>query len=524
MAVEHLEIERKFDVGAGFALPDLTGLPGVASVGAPVEHELEAAYYDTADLRLARARVTLRRRTGGTDAGWHVKLPAVAGGRRELHSPVGRAARTPPKAVLAPVLGIVRTAPATQVALLRTRRVVTELLGEDGRVLAEVADDHVSGTAFPAGPGEAAVVTAWREVEVELVDGDEDLLAAVADALVAAGAAPATSPAKLSRVLADRLAALAGPAPAAPVKAKGKGGKKKHGKKAAGPRPVAADVVRTVLREQLQGLQDADLMVRTGQPDGVHQVRVACRRLRSVLAVFRPVLDPERTEPLRAALQEVGRTLSGTRDSEVTLAHLREVVAAQPVELVLGPVAARLQQTEIRDTAAGEKAALRSLGDPQYLRLLDELDALAADPPFTEWADEPADEVARAVLRGAVKRLTKRVDAAVDADDDQALHDVRKAAKRLRYTAEAVAPVLGAPVRTLVKELKGVQEVLGDRQDTFITRQLCHDLGLQAFAAGENAWTWGRLHALEEARAADAERAFWQRWPQLRPVLAGAVR
>ena len=82
MAVEHVEIERKFDVDQTFALPDLTGVPGVAEVRAPVEHALEAAYYDTADLRLARARVTLRRRTGGVDAGWHVKLPATAGARR----------------------------------------------------------------------------------------------------------------------------------------------------------------------------------------------------------------------------------------------------------------------------------------------------------------------------------------------------------------------------------------------------------------------------------------------------------
>jgi hypothetical protein len=98
VAVVHLEIEKKFDVEDTFALPGLTGVPGVAEVREPVEHHLEAAYYDTADLRLARARVTLRRRTGGTDAGWHVKLPAVAGARRELHSPVGRAARNPPKA------------------------------------------------------------------------------------------------------------------------------------------------------------------------------------------------------------------------------------------------------------------------------------------------------------------------------------------------------------------------------------------------------------------------------------------
>jgi CHAD domain-containing protein len=93
----------------------------------------------------------------------------------------------------------------------------------------------------------------------------------------------------------------------------------------------------------------------------------------------------------------------------------------------------------------------------------------------------------------------------------------------VRYTAEAAVPVLGRPVAELVSAIKGVQEVLGERQDTFITRPLCTQLGLRAFAAGENAWTWGRLHALEQARCEQAEREFWLRWPELRPVLTSAT-
>ncbi|MFQ1004200.1 CHAD domain-containing protein [Modestobacter sp. SSW1-42] len=517
MAVAHLEIEQKFDVDEAFVLPDLSGVPGVTEVREPVEHHLDAAYYDTADLRLARARVTLRRRTGGTDAGWHVKLPAVAGARRELHSPAGRAARTPPKAVLEPVLGIVRQTPAAQVALLRTRRVVTELVDADGRVLAEVADDHVTGTAAPATPGEAAVVTTWREVEVELVDGDDAVLVAVAEALLDAGARPADSPSKLSRVLADRLSALA-PEPsveAAPRRKKGKGKKR-------APAAAAGDVVRATLRSQVQALSDADLMVRTGQADGVHQVRVACRRLRSTLAAFRPVLDRTQTDPVREELAVVGAALSPTRDAEVALAHLRELVAEQPVELVLGPVAARLQQAAIKDEQAGDVQARKVLGGAAYLRLRDDLDALVAEPPLTEAAGRPADEVLREVVARTGRRLVQAVDLARDSASDEALHDVRKAAKRLRYTAEAAVPVLGRPVADLVTALKGVQEVLGERQDTFVTRPLCAQLGLQAFAAGENAWTWGRLHALEQARSERAEREFWERWPALRPALKAA--
>src|SRR3954469_20418892 len=94
----HLEIERKFDVDPGFVLPDLTGVDGVARVEEPEERRLEAVYHDTADLRLARAAVTMRRRTGGPDAGWHVKLPQAAGGRPEPPTPPGRPAQAPPQA------------------------------------------------------------------------------------------------------------------------------------------------------------------------------------------------------------------------------------------------------------------------------------------------------------------------------------------------------------------------------------------------------------------------------------------
>ena len=100
MTTGHLEIERKFDVDEAFTLPALAGT-GIAAVDAPVEHDLEAVYHDTADLRLLRARATLRRRTGGADSGWHLKLPAGTA-RRELHAPLGRAVKNPPRGFLAP--------------------------------------------------------------------------------------------------------------------------------------------------------------------------------------------------------------------------------------------------------------------------------------------------------------------------------------------------------------------------------------------------------------------------------------
>ncbi|MGY1716704.1 CHAD domain-containing protein [Geodermatophilus sp. SYSU D01106] len=543
-----LEVERKFEAGPDVVLPDLTGVGrGVVTVGDPVTHDLDATYYDTPDLRLLRARITLRRRTGGTDAGWHLKLPtAVAGSRREVHAPLGTRRTVVPRAVTEPVTAVLRGKRPEPVATLQTTRQVTELLDADGRVLAEVAADTVTGTAMAPDPGSPAEVTTWREIEVELVDGDPELLDAVADALVAGGIRPSDSPSKLSRVLAGRLAAAApaatpAPAPEAPegrAKAKGKGkkGKKAKGKgedDAAAAR-TAGDVVLAALRAQVEALQVADIGVRTGDPEGVHDLRVACRRLRSILAAFRNVLDRTATDPVRDELQWIGGALSGARDGEVALEHLRAVVAAQPVELVRGPVSARLRSTEVADVERGRKAAIRALSDKRHLALLDSLDALLADPPLAEAAGQPA----RAVLADAVKRAGKRLTARIDEargreavdpgaheeETEHALHEARKAAKRVRYTAEVAAPVLGAPAEALVACMKQVQDVLGEAQDTVVTRTWCLRLATAAVGAGEDTFTYGRLHGLEEARAEHADRAFWALEPTLRDAVRAAAR
>ncbi|GAB3307413.1 CYTH and CHAD domain-containing protein [Geodermatophilus aquaeductus] len=534
MGSGQLEVERKFEAGPDVVLPDLTVVDGVSSAGDPVTHELDATYFDTPDLRLARARITLRRRTGGTDAGWHLKLPtAVAGSRRELHAPLGTRRTLVPRPVTDPVTAVLRGAKPAPVATLQTTRQVTHLLGDGGTVLAEVAVDTVTGTALAPDPETPATVMTWREIEVELVEGDPTLLDGVTAALGAAGIRPSDLPSKLTRVLADRLAALTpAPAvrPAVPDAQSGKKGKK--GKKQA-TGPTAAEVVLGALRGQVQALQTADIGVRTGDPEGVHDLRVACRRIRSILAAFRSVLDRTATDPVRDELQWVGAALSGARDGEVALEHLKAVVAAQPVVLVRGPVAARLQQTEVADVERGRKAAVRALSDRRHLALLDTLDGLLTDPPLAEAAGEPG----RTVLADAVKRTGKRLQARIDEarareqedpgaheeETEHALHEVRKAAKRVRYTAEVAAPLLGAPAEALVACMKEVQDVLGEAQDTVVARQWCLRLAAAAVGAGEDTFAYGRLHALEELRAEHADQRFWAMEPTLRAAVK-AVR
>jgi inorganic triphosphatase YgiF len=199
---EVMETEQKFDVPAGFAVPTLTG-PGVASMTPPDVLYLSATYFDTAGLRLAAAKITLRRRTGGTDPGWHIKLPVSADTRRELHFPLDEGEHEVPAPVAAEVARWTGGEPLRPVAQLETTRTIRRLVDPAGQVLAEVADDAVTGSRpDPADPARWRLADQWRELEVELVSGHRNLLNAAAGQLRAAGAEPSRSASKLARVLA----------------------------------------------------------------------------------------------------------------------------------------------------------------------------------------------------------------------------------------------------------------------------------------------------------------------------------
>jgi inorganic triphosphatase YgiF len=199
---EQTETERKYDVDAGFVVPDLAGSGGVDSMGPPDVQHLAATYYDTDDLRLIGSRITLRRRTGGDDAGWHIKLPVGGDTRRELHFPLDLPGHPVPEEIAARVARWSGGAPLRPVARLETRRTVHRLLDQAGQVLAELADDQVTGSRpDPADPDRWRQQDAWREVEVELKSGTPEVLDAAAAGLAAAGARPSRSASKLARVL-----------------------------------------------------------------------------------------------------------------------------------------------------------------------------------------------------------------------------------------------------------------------------------------------------------------------------------
>jgi CHAD domain-containing protein len=503
MATEVRETERKYEVEPGTALPSLRDVPGVGQEAELAEHQLSAEYYDTVDLRLIRAGVTLRRRRGGTDAGWHLKLPAGADTRREIQLPLGRAGRRVPTELAKLVRVYARGAALGPVAHIGTTRRGLTLLDASGASLAEVVTDDVTAESM----GESTTLSQWREIEVELTGGDTALLEAVDQRLRHAGLRPAGHAAKLARALGDRLPAPAQPRPLT-------------------ARATAGDVVLAYLRAQAAALQAQDPMVRRDEPDSVHQMRVATRRLRSTLKTFREIAGQPGPDSLRTELKWLAGVLGEARDNEVLAAHLHGAIADLPGELVLGPVQARVSAYFAPRAASARGAVLAVLDSARYLALLDALDEFLGRPLGTPEAGQRATGVLPGAVRHAYRRLRKRArraqQAAAGPAREHALHETRKAAKDLRYAAEAVEPSAGRDAGRLGKQAKHVQSVLGDQHDAVVARDTVRDIGIRAHLAGENAFTFGLLHERCDHDAARLAAQAEEVWAEVfRPRYAG---
>jgi CHAD domain-containing protein len=504
MATTVDEIEFKYEVPAGTVLPPLEDLPRVAAESDPDEQNLEADYYDTPDLRLIRAGITLRRRRGGSDPGWHLKLPVGGNSRREIQVPLshggaagsgGSGGSDVPDELAALVRVHTRGEPLVPVAIIRTRRRRRLLLDRAGTSLAELVADEVSAETL----GESTTISSWDEVEVELTGGGRKLLEAADERLRHSGLRRARRTAKLERALTGQI-----PEP--------------------GPRHMltrhspAGDVVLAYLGSQVDAVKSMDPMVRRDEPDAVHQMRVATRRLRSTLQAFGKVLRRRDTQALSAELKWLGGVLGEARDAEVLDARMERRARETPAELLLGPVQARIQGHFAALKAAARTSLLEALDSQRYFALLDGLDRLLADPPVTAKARKPAGHVLPAMNARAYRRLARRMRYIPRAPSsnarDAALHEARKAAKRARYAAEAVSPALGGQARRFAKRMKALQSVLGDHQDTVVARRVDRELGVSAHLAGENVFSYGLLYerdANEALHLQEEARQVWKR-------------
>lgn len=471
MVSTHLEVEAKFAVDGNVTVPDLTALPLVESVASTREQHLSAIYYDTKDLRLTRAKATLRRRTGGADDGWHVKLKSDEG-RLELAAPLEDpegGEYTVPEELLAQVRSIVREYPLVPVAQVDNHRTESLLADATGHPVAEFCDDRV--TAWSLLPG--GEQTQWREWEVELAgalpgtaEGTE-LLSGATTKLISVGARKSASPSKLVAALGKSLVEAPLPDYLAAERE---------------PDSPAAAVV-AALQANRDKLVAYDPKVRRDEWDSVHQMRVATRELRSHLQTFDGVLAGERVERVLAELKVLAGMLGVARDAEVVEERFLWLLDSDDSGVISTEDREHILATIGEEYRRAHRRIVAGLNSQRYLTLLDDLDALLANPPVVEPAedDQPQqmDEVMAEHLDQAYEKLRKRHKKAVRNwsnpeltlhEREEYFHDMRKSAKKLRYAAEAVSSATGLKTRRIYKACKQMQEVLGDFQDAVTSR------------------------------------------------------
>jgi CHAD domain-containing protein len=480
------EREAKLAAPPGFDLPPLGGPEDGYAAEPLAARRLSTTYYDTPDLRLARWGASLRYRPG---EGWTVKLPEGEHGVLLVRAEhvFGGDGRRPPAEALALVRPFVRTAQLSPAVRMRTLRRPVELREPAGSRLAEVVDDEVQVLDG------RRVVARFRELEVELDEAaDAGLLQEVLDRLLAAGAQAAEPTPKYLRALGGRERTL-------------------------GPEVVAPEVgdgasVEELLRHDLAAgtlrLFRHEAGVRLGEdPEAVHQARVATRRIRSTLRTFSKLLDKEWTDRLRGDLKWLADLLGEVRDADVMLerfsGHLEALPAAD------AKAGRRLLATLADQRDHARRRLLGAMAQEKYAVLLDDVVAAAAAPALLPGADRPAAEVMPPLVRKPWRRLRKAVRQAGDDPADDQLHQIRIRAKRARYAAEAVEPVIGTPAEDFADAVADLQSVLGDHQDAVVGEAWLREAA--AASRRDVALVAGLLIAAERSSAADTR----DRWPKV---------
>ena len=483
------ERELKLAAASDFRMPSIYGLAGTTVRSAPPERN-DTTYYDTDDLRLARWGASLRHRPG---EGWTVKLPAERNAPFLVRPEIVFSGNgdLPPGAAVELVRGFVRGEALHVRVRMTTIRRRTELHDSGGRLIGGVVDDAVSVLDDGRPPA------SFRELEVEI--GDEmtpTLLDALVERLRQAGAGAPDQTAKYIRALGSH-APLAPEVPIPDL----------SGDAAAGEvvrRAIALSVIRLVLHDPVVRL-DVD-------SEGVHQARVATRRLRSDLRTFRQLVDPDFASTVRDELGWLAAILGEVRDGDVLLERLRGRIDALPASDQAGGAAVLATLEQERNDAHGR--LLETLRSSRYLELLELLVAAANAPALAAEADAPAADVVPRLVRRPWHKLAKRVKAVAESPSDEELHEIRIRTKRVRYAAEAATPIVGKPARSFARAAAALQEALGDVNDAVVAARWLDDWRARSNAPRDIAAAEA-LAASERASAVQLRAGWRAAWEKL---------
>ncbi len=491
MTEEFRETEFKFRVNPDFVLPDLDALGFRVSIQPTMT--LEADYYDTERTTLLRWGITLRRRSGGADDGWHAKVPVLGADhttRDEIRvQSHGDDVPTELVQILTPLLRGEDLVHRAHVTTRRTPRLISSPTDE---ALVELVDDHVKASG-------AGIQASFRELELELVADSPAAHAAVTvigEQLELSGAVPSS--------LSKATAALGDPGPPEVPEFP-----------TVGPDGLAVDALRSVLARHVRHLLTSDIAVRRDLPDSVHQMRVAARRLRSTFSTYRSLLDADAVAPVREDLAWLARELGAVRDTEVIHALLVELGSALSEEEDRHAALGAVDRWFERRMPAARASVMAALRTDRHDQLIEDLIACVGEPPVTDDAFRPVDEVLLPRVRRTWRRLATRVDGLDMAAPDEQWHEVRILAKKARYAAEGLGPVMGKTMLACAGALAKVTDLLGTHQDAHVARTVLRSLASGSETSTQEAFALGMMSQHEAERQRDFRKEFRRLWPDV---------
>jgi len=489
MPYKTAELELKFSAPADFAAGALTSQAGIEEIAELPAINLSAVYYDTDDLRLARAGVTLRYRTGDDNGdAWTLKLPTPD--TRELRDEVvinEASGSSLPDEARRLTTAFARGAELHRVARLRTRRRRWSLRESGGRELAELVDDRVSVLDG------RRVTQRFHELEVEARSSDLDELRRIEGALSRMGFAPSSQSPKVFRALGPRAADRSDiPEPTT-----------------GSPRSPVADAASAAMSSAIRRLILHDPHARLHDAEGVHQMRVSARRLRGYLRTFAPLIQAEWANGINEELRRLARALGTARDLDVMIKRLREVALNG-----IAPITPMLHLIEGR-RAAARRALDAVLESDQYVVLLGRLIERPATALSVE-AAEPCRLALPRLVSETWRPLVEAVEELNEKPSDDGYHKVRIHAKRARYIAEVAAPWLGRPVGRdadrFARYAEEVQNILGERQDSVVMRQALLEEAAKRPQDGLFNLAAGRLIERQDQSIAACDKQFREVW------------
>ena len=490
------EVERKVRVDDAFDIsPVLDHLGDYRARRGPA-FPMHADYYDTDELTLFRWRMTLRRREGGLDQGWHLKIPVAggaAGDRDEVRLELSEHVPARLGDIVSPLIG---EKPLKAQVIVETLRTPASIVDSTGRMLAEVVDDRVT-VRLPGMPD-----SHFREIEVEAADADDPASLAcmqhVVDQFLAAGGSLGTS-SKAASALGTRASGECDvPEPKLPSS-----------------HVMAVDVIRYAIGHGVRALMLADVDVRRDAPDAAHQMRVAARRLRSFLHTYGDFFDPKWAARISDELAWMASELGAIRDTEVLLERLldhagslEEEDAARVSEFLTARVGQRLQ--------SARSSALAALRSDRHQYLLEDLIDAAQNPSALPIAYADYSESMQRLATAAWDQFRHAV-RELDIDTPAAeWHHARILAKRARYAMDALAPLEGKAVKRFAHELAIATGLLGIHQDAFVAQEALRSLASAPTTPGSVGLLLGRLFAFESDEEILDRYRFMEAWPDIK--------